>query len=176
MASHPQSGRRAGTLRSPGAGIAPQGAESGGISERHPAARIVAVGNYDLVTATPASGAERATACGNPWVDGSGVDGHRQCPRVRLDRKTVRRFGKAEVAADLLGPHGRRATELDPHLPYLATRWQAGQHVAAFLFDEIRQKGYRGSKRTLRRQLAGWRTAEPPPPAHAMLPGSRTLA
>jgi transposase len=64
--------------------------------------------------------------------------------RVRLDRKTVCRFANAEVAADPLGPHGRRATALDPHLPYLATRWREGQHVAAFLFDEIWQKGYRG--------------------------------
>ena len=51
-----------------------------------------------------------------------------------------------------------------------------GQHVAALLFDEIWPKGYRGSKRTVRRQVEGWRTAEPPPPAHAMLPGPRTLA
>ena len=96
--------------------------------------------------------------------------------RVRLDRKTVRRFASAEVANDLLGPHGRRATALDPYLPYLARRWREGQHVAAFLFDEVSQRGYRGSKRTVRRQVAGWRTAEPPPPAHAMLPGPRTLA
>jgi transposase len=96
--------------------------------------------------------------------------------RLRLNRTTVRRFARAGVAADLLGPQGRRSTALDPYLPYLAHRWQAGQHVTAFLFDEIWQNGYRGSKRTVRRQLAGWRTAEPPPPAHAMLPGPRTLA
>jgi transposase len=96
--------------------------------------------------------------------------------RVRLDRKTVRRFASAEVAADLLGPGGRRVTALDSYLPYLARRWRKGQHVAAFLFDEVWQQGYRGSKRTVRRQLAGWRVAEPPPPAHAMLPGPRTLA
>jgi transposase len=99
--------------------------------------------------------------------------------RLRLDRKTVRRFANVDVAADLLGargPRSYRATALDPYLPYLAGRWQEGQHVTAFLFDEIWQKGYRGSKRTVRRQLAGWRTAEPPPPAHAMLPGPRTLA
>ena len=48
--------------------------------------------------------------------------------------------------------------------------------MAAFLFDEICKKGYRGSKRSVRRQVAGWRTAEPPPPAHVMLPGPRTLA
>jgi transposase len=96
--------------------------------------------------------------------------------RVRLDRKTVRRFTSAELASDLLGPHGRRATTLDPYLPYLANRWREGQHVAAFLFDEVWKQGYRGSKRTVRRQLAGWRVAQPPPPAQAMLPGPRTLA
>src|SRR5439155_18510363 len=39
--------------------------------------------------------------------------------RLRLHRKTVYRFAAAEVAADLLG-RGRRATALDPYLPYLA--------------------------------------------------------
>jgi transposase len=95
--------------------------------------------------------------------------------RLRLDRKTVRRFTTAALATDLLGAHGRRATALDPYLPYLANRWRAGQHVAAFLFDEVSQQGYHGSKRTIRRQLAAWRTAEPPPPAHVMLPGPWTL-
>jgi transposase len=96
--------------------------------------------------------------------------------RVKLDRKTVRRFAAVEAAADLLGPHGRRTTALDPYLPYLAKRWREGQHIAAFLFEEVWEQGYRGSKRTVRRQLASWRVAEPPPPAHAMLPGPRTLA
>jgi transposase len=95
-----------------------------------------------------------------------------------LDRKTVRRFALAEVAADLVAPRGRscRDTALDPFLPHLTRRWQEGCHIAAFLFDEIWQRGYRGSKRSVRRRLASWRTAEPPPPAHAMLPGPRTLA
>lgn len=96
--------------------------------------------------------------------------------RVKLDRKTVRRFAAVEAAADLLGPLGHRSTALDPYLPHLAKRWRAGQHVAAFLFDEVWQQGYRGSKRTVRRQLAGWRVAEPPTPAHALLPGPRSLA
>jgi hypothetical protein len=60
--------------------------------------------------------------------------------RVKLDRKTVRRFAGAEVAADLLGPGGRRATALDSYLPYLTGRWREGQHVAAFLFDEVWQQ------------------------------------
>ena len=95
--------------------------------------------------------------------------------RLRLERKTVRRYATAEVAADLIGGRGCRATALDPYLPYLAKRWQDGQHVAAYLFGEVKQRGYRGSKRTVRRQLASWRTAEPPPPAHVMLPGPWTL-
>ena len=95
--------------------------------------------------------------------------------RLRLHRKTIYRFAGAEATADLLG-RGRRTTALDPYVSYLANRWREGQHVAAFLFDEIRKKGYRGSKRSVRRQVAGWRTAEPPPPAHVMLPGPRTLA
>jgi transposase len=95
--------------------------------------------------------------------------------RLRLHRRTVYRFAAPEVAADLLG-RGRRTTALDPYLSYLANRWREGQHVAAFLFDEIYKKGYRGSKRSVRRQVEGWRTAEPPPPAHVMLPGPRTLA
>ena len=71
--------------------------------------------------------------------------------RIQLDRKTVRRFTSVEHAADLLGPRGQRTTALDAYLPYLASRWREGQHVAAFLFDEVWQQGYRGSKRTVRR-------------------------
>jgi transposase len=97
--------------------------------------------------------------------------------RLRLHRRTVYRFAAAESAADLLGPReGRRVTALDPYLPYLQMRWREGQHVAAFLFDDIRKKGYRGSKRTVRRYVEAWRTAEPPPPAHVLLPGPRSLA
>jgi len=96
--------------------------------------------------------------------------------RLRLTRKTVYRFVRAEAAADLLGAGRRRVSALDPYLPHLAKRWQDGQHVAAYLFDEVKERGYRGSKRTVRRQVAGWRTTEPPPPAYVLLPGPRTLA
>src|SRR5207245_1279046 len=46
--------------------------------------------------------------------------------RLRLNRKTVRRFARAGVAADLVASRGRscRNTALDPSLPYLAHRWQ----------------------------------------------------
>jgi transposase len=96
--------------------------------------------------------------------------------RLRPNWRTVRRFASAQTATDLLDRGGRRATALDPFLPYLTRRWQEGQHTAAVLYREVRQQGYRGSQPTVRRQLAAWRTAEPPTPAHAQLPGSRTLA
>src|SRR5262249_28076132 len=65
--------------------------------------------------------------------------------QLRLERKTVRRYARAQLAADLVSSSGRRASALDPYRPYLAGRWRQGQHVAAYLFDEVRQEGYRGS-------------------------------
>jgi transposase len=96
--------------------------------------------------------------------------------RLGLNWRTIRRFASAQTATDVLDRGGQRATALDPFLPYLTRRWQQGQHTAAVLYRELRQQGYRGSQPTVRRQLAAWRTAEPPTPAHAPLPGSRTLA
>ena len=68
------------------------------------------------------------------------------------------------------------ASALDPFLAHLARRWQDGQHVAAVLFSEIWQQGYRASESSVRRYVANWRKAAPPAPAHATLPGPRTLA
>jgi transposase len=95
--------------------------------------------------------------------------------RLRLNWRTVRRFASARTTEDLLDRGGRRPTALDPFLPYLTHRWREGQHTAAVLYREISNQGYRGSQPTVRRQLAAWRTAEPPTPAYAQLPGSRTL-
>ena len=47
---------------------------------------------------------------------------------------------------------------------------------AKVLFAEIRRLGYRGSMRLVARYIAGRRTAEPPSPSSALLPGPRTLA
>jgi transposase len=96
--------------------------------------------------------------------------------RLNLDRRTVRKFGAAQGAAEVVSRGDHYTTTLDPFLPYLAQRWGDGQHVAAVLFREIQHRGYRGSARTVRKRLLRWRTAEPPPPAHALLPGPRTLA
>jgi len=77
--------------------------------------------------------------------------------RLRLTRKTVYRFVRAEAGADLLGARGRRATALDPYSPYLAKQWRDGLHVAAYLFEEIWEEGL--SRKQAHRATSGGRLA-----------------
>ena len=90
---------------------------------------------------------------------------------LRLDRKTVRRYATAATADQLTG--GPRLTQpglLGPHQAYLRQRWDEGIRSTEQLHAELRDRGYRGSLRTLRRPTARLRrnTAVPaPPPAPA---------
>jgi transposase len=90
---------------------------------------------------------------------------------LRLERKTVRRYATAATAQELTGgPRLARPGLLDPHLPYLRQRWDQGVRSTERLHAELRDRGYRGSLRTLRRLTAQLRrdTAVPaPPPAPA---------
>lgn len=94
-----------------------------------------------------------------------------------LDRKTVRRYAAAETADDLLveprRDHGGRAVR--PYLAYLYQRWNAGCTDAARLHTELRERGYQGSERTLRRHLQPLRGAglphhQHPPPSRSDRP------
>jgi hypothetical protein len=91
--------------------------------------------------------------------------------RVHLDRTTVRRYAAAASPDDLLPDTPvRRGSLLDPHRSYLDQRWAEGCHRSDKLLEEIRERGYRGSARTLRHYTAPLRkaTACPaPPPAPA---------
>ena len=90
---------------------------------------------------------------------------------LRLERKTVRRYATAATADQLIG--GARLTRpglLGPHQAYLRQRWDEGVRSTERLHPELRDRGYRGSLRTLRRLTAQLRqdTAVPaPPPAPA---------
>ena len=90
---------------------------------------------------------------------------------LRLERKTVRRYATAATADQLIG--GARLAQpglLGPHQAYLRQRWDEGCHSTQRLHQELRDRGYRGSLRTLRRTTAQLRhdTAVPaPPPAPA---------
>jgi len=90
---------------------------------------------------------------------------------LRLERKTVRRYATAATADQLIGgPRLTRPGLLGPHQAYLRQRWDEGIHSTRRLHQELRDRGYRGSERTLRRLTAQLRrdTAVPaPPPAPA---------
>ncbi|MFE3774543.1 ISL3 family transposase [Streptomyces sp. NPDC059122] len=93
--------------------------------------------------------------------------------RLGLDRKTVRRYAQAASAESLMRERPGRSSPLTPHKPYLARRWAEGCDNAQILRAEIANRGYQGSRKTVRRFLNslarhnGPRAAPPPPPAVA---------
>jgi transposase len=87
---------------------------------------------------------------------------------VGLSRSTVRRFARATSPEELLTSDGtgRRPSILDEHVPYLQERWNSGCTNAALLWQEIRARGYQGSRRQVRSYLARFRgSAVIPAPA-----------
>lgn len=84
---------------------------------------------------------------------------------LNLDDKTVRRYARATSADELLTQVAKRGSELDAHAAYLVGRWQEGCTNAARLAAELRERGYRGSERSVRRLLHTWRTSATPPTA-----------
>lgn len=92
---------------------------------------------------------------------------------LRLDRKTVRRYARAEVAPEPTAGPRRRRSILDPYLAHLDHRWREGCRNALALHHEIVAQGYRGSYTTVRACLAPWR--ECPLPRAARPPAVRTV-
>jgi transposase len=90
---------------------------------------------------------------------------------LRVDRKTARRYTTATTPGQLLpGTRASRPGLLDPHQAYLRQRWDEGVRSTERLHKELRERGYRGSLRTLRRFTSRLRqdSAVPaPPPAPA---------
>jgi transposase len=72
------------------------------------------------------------------------------CERLGLDLKTLHRYVRAASPEDLLAP---RATSLDPYKSYLAQRYAEGCTDGARLWDEVREQGYGGCRRSVRRYL-----------------------
>jgi transposase len=99
------------------------------------------------------------------------ADGRNLCEiaaELGLSRNTVRRFARAATPEELLTSDGtgRRASILDKHVPYLQERWNSGCTNAAQLWQEIRARGYQGSRRQVRSYLARFRgSAVIPAPA-----------
>jgi transposase len=89
-----------------------------------------------------------------------------------LSRNTVRRFARAASPEELLvnDGSGRQAGALDGHEPYLRERWNSGCTNAAQLWQELRDRGYAGSRTQVRHYVARFRgnatvrAPAPPPP------------
>jgi transposase len=86
---------------------------------------------------------------------------------LNLDGKTVRRYLRAATADELLTETVGRPKDLDEHAAYLAGRWEQGCTNAVRLTTELRERGYRGSARTVRRLLQTWRDGAIKPTAVA---------
>jgi hypothetical protein len=83
--------------------------------------------------------------------------------------KTVRRYATADQL--ICGPRLTRPGLLGPHPAYLRQRWDEGICSTELLHQELRERGYQGIQRTLRRLTSKLRqdTAVPaPPPAPAV--------
>jgi transposase len=66
--------------------------------------------------------------------------------QLKMSRVTVRRYLASDQFPERARPH-RRSSILDPYAAYLQTRWHAGCHNGVQLWREIRDLGYRGSRR-----------------------------
>jgi transposase len=105
---------------------------------------------------------ERHTAVHTLLATGASVSAISQ--NLGLDRKTVRRFARADSVAELLTAHSTRASVLDDYTDYLQQRWAAGTPDAVALAAEITALGYRGSVKTVRRYLQPLRSRQPATP------------
>jgi hypothetical protein len=65
-----------------------------------------------------------------------------------------------------MAPHPR-PRQIDPYLPALRARWNAGEHHARALWREIRAQGDGAGEEHVRRVVTAWRAA-------SSLPGAPT--
>lgn len=84
-----------------------------------------------------------------------GVSSVQIAKQLGLARGTVLRYVRAASFPEL-APRPR-PRQIDPYLPYLRERWNAGEHNARALWREIRQQGYGAGDEQVRRIVNAWR-------------------
>jgi transposase len=65
-----------------------------------------------------------------------------------LNRDTVRKFLRAPNFPERQPRVRHQASVLEPFIPYLIERWNAGCRIGTTLWDEIRERGYTGKRST----------------------------
>jgi transposase len=94
--------------------------------------------------------------------------------RLGLHPDTIARYADAASIDDLLVSKSR-ANKLDPFKDYLDARWNAGCTDAVRLTEELREQGYQGTARTVRRYLEPVRGSGSPACHTAAPPKSRQV-
>jgi transposase len=94
--------------------------------------------------------------------------------RLGLHPDTVARYADAAGIDDLLVSKSR-AGKLDPFKDYLDARWNAGCTDAVRLTEELREQGYQGTARTVRRYLEPTRESGSPACHTAAPPKTRQV-
>src|SRR2546425_2634459 len=89
-----------------------------------------------------------------------GLGARRIARQVGISRNTVRSYLAAEAFPEQ-GLRSKRRSLLDPYMPYLRERWQAGCQNAAQLQQEIEARGDRGAHTIVRTLVSGGRARAP---------------
>lgn len=80
--------------------------------------------------------------------------------KYQIHRRVVRLYLRADEFPDRATPK-RKASILDPFLPYLRQKWEEGHHNATELAREIKRMGFRGAESLVRHYMVAWRAALP---------------
>jgi transposase len=76
----------------------------------------------------------------------AGADLRDICHKLGISARTVYRY-KDQKEPPPRPAYKRRASVLDPYVPYLVRRWNEGCHNAKRLYREIREQGYTHSEK-----------------------------
>ena len=90
-----------------------------------------------------------------------GLSVHQIAAEVGLARATIHRYIRAACFPERMPP--LRPRQIDPYIPYLEERWNAGEHNARTLWREIHAQGYPANIGQVRRLVKAWRTPAPAP-------------
>jgi transposase len=89
----------------------------------------------------------------------AGADLRHICKRLAISARTVYRYKDLEEPPPRPA-YKRRASVLEPYVPYLVARWNEGCHNGKRLYREIREQGYANSEEICARFTAQLRRAE----------------
>lgn len=83
-----------------------------------------------------------------------GISARQIACQLRMARGTVLKYLRARSFPEQVSRPRPRL--IDPYVPYLQERWNAGEHSARMLWREIREQGFGASDVHVRRLVDGW--------------------